>query len=212
MWLDLLLLVFLLFALLELFIITSAFFGFVRTRVPFIRTNPDDIKLLLAVLPLSASDVFVDLGSGNGSVTLAVARGSAAATIGYELARWTHYWAQLQKLLGGYHRSVFHRRNFFRADWGEATVIYAYLYPSLMERVEEKFRRDCRAGTLLVARDFPLPHLQPERIVATGGQRYSLVNGPVRTKRQRFWSLLLSFLPSKKSLRHEFYIYRLVDK
>ncbi|HYV33551.1 MAG TPA: hypothetical protein VE973_01760 [Candidatus Limnocylindria bacterium] len=150
------LLLFLLFALFLLFVIFSAFLGFLLTRVPFVPTHAGDIKFIVNELKLSPKDVFYDLGSGNGSVVFMVEKLSGAKTKGFEMTWWTHLWARLQALVTG-SKAKFVNRNFFNANWSEANIIYCYLYPPLMGKIEEKFKAEMKPGSIAIVRDFPFP-------------------------------------------------------
>ncbi|MBL8029801.1 MAG: hypothetical protein JNN11_00980 [Candidatus Doudnabacteria bacterium] len=160
---------FLLFTCFLLFIISSAFIGFVRTRVPFVPTSDADVEFLVKELGIRNQDVFYELGSGNGKVCFAVTRQTGAKTVGYELTRWTHLWAVVKSKfknrppVGG-SKIQFKRKDFFKEDWSQATVIYGYLYPPLMSRVKEKFLNECKPGTKAIMRDFFLPNLEPNAV------------------------------------------------
>ena len=157
---------FLLLAILLLFIIASAFLGFVITRVPFVPTPSRHIRLVAGHLNLSKRDTILELGSGNGRVAFLLEQLSGGRVIGYEAALWTHWWAQLEKKIRR-SRVKFIRGNFFKHDWDRATVIYCYLYPPLMARVGEKALADCRPGTRVISHDFSIPNLRQVAIVET---------------------------------------------
>lgn len=145
-------------------IITSAFLGFLFTKVPFVPTNTEDVEFFLKKLSIGPRDVFYDLGSGDGKVVFLVERHSGAKTVGFELAWWTHILAKIKAKFKK-SKAIFKNQNFFKTDWKEATVIYGYLYPPLMGRVEEKFLANCKPGTFAVIRDFPFPNLKPLEII-----------------------------------------------
>lgn len=180
----------LLFVLMMLFIITSAFLGFLMTRVPFVPTYRGDIEFVVKKLGISSGDVFYDLGSGDGKVCFLVNELSGAHCVGFELTWWTHLLAKIKSLFynpsqpplmqrgGGsavtsQNRGAplfskegvggvrFINRNFFKQSWSEANYIYGYLYPPLMGRVEQKFLADCKPGSIAIIRDFPFPNLKP---------------------------------------------------
>lgn len=153
-----LLIIFLIFALLLLFIIGSAFLGFALTRVPFVPTPEADIRQMVAHLQLSDDDVFYELGSGNGRVVFLVEAMSGATVVGYESTLWTHWWARLKKSWSGAQAKLVFG-NFFRHSWSDATIIYCYLYPPLMSAVGAKVLAECRPGTRVVSRDFPITNL-----------------------------------------------------
>lgn len=157
-------LIFMLFvAIICLFIITSAFFGFVRTRVPFVPTGDSDVEFIAKELGITSSDVFYELGSGNGKVCFKIEKLTGAKCVGYELTRWTYLWAKIKALLLG-SKSEFYRKDFFKEDWSKATAIYGYLYPPLMKRIKEKFLEECKPGTKAIMRDFFLPDLKPDNV------------------------------------------------
>ena len=61
-----------LFALLLLFVIISAFLGFLLTRVPFVPTRASEIEFIVKELGITSRDVFYDLGSGDGKVVFLI--------------------------------------------------------------------------------------------------------------------------------------------
>ena len=157
------------FSLFALFVVTSAFLGFLQTRVPFVPTSAADVEFIAKKLALGPKDVFLDLGSGDGKVCFLVEKVAGAQTIGYEMTWWTHLWAKLKARLR-HAKAKFYCRNFFHEDWSVASVVYGYLYPPLMGQVEEKFLADCRPGTFAVIRDFPFPKLKPLEVIYRPGE------------------------------------------
>ncbi len=168
MWFTVFLVGMLLFSCVALFVVTSAFLGFLQTRVPFVPTSRKDVEFVVKKLALGPKDVFIDLGSGDGRVCFLVEQACGAQTVGYEMTWWTHLLAKIKARLK-HSRSRFYCRNFFHEDWSGANVVYGYLYPPLMRQVEEKFKADCRPGTFAVIRDFPFPSLKPMEVVYRPG-------------------------------------------
>jgi hypothetical protein len=152
---------FLIFTLLLLIIISSALLGFVMTRVPFIRTPSRDIDEIIRLGNIGEGDVVYDLGSGDGKMVFALTKTTGARGVGFEQTHWTHLLAQIKnKFLGN--RNLFLRDNFFDHSWDGANVIYCYLYPPLMRQVGDKIKADCKPGTRVVVRDFPIPNLEQQ--------------------------------------------------
>jgi hypothetical protein len=149
---------FLVFAFVILFVISSAFLGFLITRVPFVPTSKNDIEFIVNKLGISPKDIFYDLGSGNGKVVFLVEKLSGAKAKGFERTLWTHWWAKLQKILTG-SKAQFSNKNFFKADWSGASIIYCYLYPPLMGNIEDKFKAEMKPGSIAIVRDFPFPKM-----------------------------------------------------
>jgi hypothetical protein len=139
-----------------LFIILSEFVAFLRTRVPFVPTHAGDIRFIVEKLKLSPTDVFYDLGSGNGKVVFLVEKLSGAKTVGFELGWWTILFSKLKAKFKN-SLAKFKNQDFFQANWSEANIIYCYLYPPLMGRIEEKFASELKPGSIAIVRDFPFP-------------------------------------------------------
>lgn len=141
---------------------------FIRTRVPFVPSPRHDIVRMVKELPISKDDYVYDLGSGNGKVVFAIEELSGARVKGFQLNGWTHWYAVLKKSFRRSNAELV-GSNFFKHDWKDATVIYAYLYPFLMRDIGEKALADCRPGTKVIARDFSIPNLTLTSHWDTGG-------------------------------------------
>lgn len=157
------LIILLLLVIIVLFYITTEFVGFLMTRVPFVPTRTGDIEFIAKQLNISQKDFFFDLGSGNGKVIFNIEKQTGARVRGFELTLWTSLVSRIRKVLRRSHAQILNK-NFFKQSWGEATIIYGYLYPPLMARVEEKFLAECKSGSTAIIRDFPFPKLQPTEI------------------------------------------------
>jgi hypothetical protein len=210
MFLIIFLLFFLLVATVILLVITSSFIGFIRTQVPFVATSRKDIERIVRELPITKQDVFYDLGSGDGRVCFLVSELSGAKSVGFELTWWTHLVAKVgTRFKNRTLKLEFRNQNFFKHNWSEATVIYGYLYPPLMGKVEEKFMTDCKPGTMAVIRDFPFPNLKPLKVFSSDPNwqqnKHSLYKD---SKINRFKILLKSLWMAGKPVDHEIYIYQ----
>lgn len=167
------LIIFLLFTLFLLFIITSSFFGFLITRVPFVPTPAKDIRELALRLPINSTDFVYELGSGNGKVAFLIEENTDARVLGFEATLWTHLWASIKKRIKR-SKSQFIYGDFYKHPWTDASIIYMYLYPPLMPFIAEKALQDCKPGTKIVSRDFPNRHLNQidEYKTASGHMMY----------------------------------------
>ncbi len=141
-----------------LLVMLTEMFVFIRTRVPFVPSPTKDIKDLVQRLPITAHDYVYDLGSGNGKVVFAIEQLSGARVKGFQLAGWTHWYAKVRKHVTR-SKAELVGDNFFKHHWGDATVVYAYLYPFLMADIGAKAMVECNPGTRIVARDFKIPNL-----------------------------------------------------
>lgn len=151
------------------FILISAFLGFLATRVPFVRSPKSDLQKAFQRLPLQDGQVFLDLGSGDGFVVFAAEELADVKARGYEQTLWTHVLAKWKAKLK-HSKAEFFQEDFFKVSWADADVIYCYLYPPLMPKIEAKFLAEAKPGARLVARDFPLPSLEPAEVMLFGAR------------------------------------------
>lgn len=147
------------YCLVLLFVVSSAFWAFVVTRVPFVPTPSKDIKTLTDYLKLTSSDQVMDIGSGDGRVVFLFEKNTPAKVRGVELGSWMYITSHIKRKLNK-SRAEFWRKNFFKISWQDATVLYCYLYPPLMKSVGEKAKEEMRSGSIVVSRDFPIPNLE----------------------------------------------------
>ena len=169
MWLIAFSVIFILISLGLLIMIVTAFVSFFLTHVPFVPTAAVDIKSLARRGLVKPQDKVFDLGSGNGKVLFAFERFIGSTGRGFELLAWTHWYARAKKIVYG-SKTEFVLGNFFNYDISEATIIYCYLYPPLMRHVGEKILADCKPGTKVIVRDFPIPNLHQTDHFATVGK------------------------------------------
>jgi hypothetical protein len=147
------------FALLILYMAITEMMNFMQTRVPFVPTSRIDIADMAERVGITNADYFYDIGSGNGKVVFTVENLTGARAKGLQRSGWTQSYAKFRGWLTG-SKSELVSGNFFDQPWHEATVIYAYLYPFLMNQVAEKAAADCKPGTKLVVRDFKISSLR----------------------------------------------------
>lgn len=143
-----------------LFVISTSFWGFWRTRVPYVRSKTADTLKVLKAAGLRDGQVFYELGSGDGRVIFLAEQLAKVQAVGFELTPWVHMTAKFHAWRKGSKARLL-RQDFFATSWKDADVIYCYLYPPLMRSVEEKFLTETKPGSVLISRDFKLPNLQP---------------------------------------------------
>jgi outer membrane protein assembly factor BamB len=134
-------------------------------KSPFVPTPHDVIVQLLKVAKVTDKDLVVDLGSGDGRILIAAAKSSGARAIGLEidpklveLSRDKIKQEKLDKL------ATVQEKDFYAADWSEASVVTAFLYPSVLEKLRPQFSK-LKAGTRIVTHTFEIPGVKPDEVV-----------------------------------------------
>ena len=136
-----------------------------RVGIPPMPSSARATRAILELIPESSGARFVDLGSGWGTLAIAVTRHRPEAkVVAYELSFLPWLWSiGLARLLG--HREIqFVRRDFFDADLGGADVVLCYLFPDAMEQLADRLR-ELEAGSIVLSNTFRLPGWQPDEVV-----------------------------------------------
>ena len=126
-------------------------------------TTDSAVTQILKLSQAGSKDTLIDLGSGDGRILIAAARLDAKA-IGYEInpflvwkSRRHIHQSKLDKLATVYWKS------FWKADFSQTTVITVYLFPHLMNRLQQLLEKKVNHPIRLVANDYPFPQLSPTK-------------------------------------------------
>ncbi len=138
--------------------------GFLRAKVPFVpvpNSILDDVK---NILEIKDGSVVYDLGSGDGRILFYLSKAEPKARyIGIENSLFP---VMLSRAVGWWHK----RRNtkvdilnkdFNKHDLSDATHIFMYLYPNVMDDILPKLDRELKPGTKLVSVTFKFTSRKP---------------------------------------------------
>jgi SAM-dependent methyltransferase len=143
-----------------------------RTQVPFYPSNPAVWNAVATLLPLQQAIKLVDIGSGLGGLVLNLAdRRPQGEFVGIELAPLAWLVSALRSRISG-SRARFMRGDYFRLDFAQYDVVFAYLSPAAMPDLWHKARAEMRPGTLLLSYEFAIPGVPPHIAMLPG------VDGP----------------------------------
>ncbi len=121
-------------------------------------------QAIFAAVGLGKESVFYELGSGDGRLVRLARKMGATRAVGFELVFWVHYYAKLVSWAKGVRVELKHT-DFLQAQWSEATVVYAYLFPELLDAVVAKFYAECPTGAVLICKDFQAPSFAPDSVM-----------------------------------------------
>ena len=122
---------------------------------PYVPMKKGLVRELLYFGELSPNDIFYDLGSGNGQFLISAIRDfNVQKAIGYEISPWPFLVSKWKT--GNLKNIVVLRENFLKADLSEATFVYAYLFPKLIDRLASKLEKELKPGTKVLCSSFPI--------------------------------------------------------
>lgn len=106
----------------------------------------------------SANGPLIDLGSGWGTLVIAVAQKYPHQhVIGYELSWFPWLVSIIRKHSLGLDNLTLHNKDFRTADLSSASILFCYLFSEAMQALQEKLSEECLNDILIVSNNFALP-------------------------------------------------------
>ena len=145
-----------------IFLVALAFFylsGFISLMfgAPYIPLPKKPILKILRFGGLSSDDIFYDLGCGDGRILMSgLFDFGVSKAVGYEVAPWPYFKALFLFKYEKIKRVKLFRKNFLKADISQATFIYLYLFPKLIDKIADKISREGSPKMKILCVEFPI--------------------------------------------------------
>ena len=124
--------------------------------VVWVPTPEAMVEVMLNMAKVTADDVVVDLGSGDGRLVIGAAkRGARARGVEYN-PEMVLLSKQRARAAGVHDRATFVEGDMFEADIADATVMAVFLLTENMRRLQDRFL-SLRPGTRIVSNTFGIP-------------------------------------------------------
>jgi hypothetical protein len=131
------------------------------SSAPYVATSKPVRDVMLRVAePLQGKNV-LELGSGDGSLCIEAAQHGAIATgieLNLVLVLLSRFRAMRAKVA-----PKFICRDFFGVRWPDSDIVFVYLLPRILPKIEERLRQTMKPGTMIVSHGFRFPGLHLER-------------------------------------------------
>mgnify|MGYP001568946561 CR=1 FL=1 len=135
-----------------LFLLLSMFWPPDSPWAPWWRTNKKTARAMCRLAKVSNKDVIYDLGSGDGTALIVAAKEFGARGVGIEIDPLRFFISSmLLRSNGVSNRVKILKKNFFDVDISDATVVFVYLVPRVLEKLKSKFLRELKPGTQIIS-------------------------------------------------------------
>lgn len=131
------------------------------TSAPYVPSSAHKLVNVFEQLNLPRNATFLDLGSGDGRHVFAASQYFKAAH-GVEVNPYLWVWSLLwHKLINRKPNVKFIRRSFFNLHLAPYSVVYIYLFPQLMAKLESKLFRELPKGSIIISHTFKFDQHEP---------------------------------------------------
>ena len=140
---------------------------FAGSDAPYVPSNMDKIREILKIGGVKKGKKFYELGSGDGRVVIAGAKlGATSFGVEQSLIRvlYSKYKTRSQKLK----KVHFYHGNIFSRQYHDADVIYIYLLPKGVNRLEEKLKRELKKGAVVISQTYHFKNWRPFKKIGAG--------------------------------------------
>lgn len=128
------------------------------TGAPYAPTPQKDIKKLLKELKLDKFDTVYDLGSGDGQLLIEISK-LGVKSVGFEINPYLYLLTKFR--LKKVPQASVYLANFWTQDFKRATVLFAFILPQFMSKLEKKIVPKLKPGTKVITYLAYLPHHTP---------------------------------------------------
>ena len=155
-------------------------FGGFKNRVPFIPVSKKSLPKIYESLGINSNSVVYDLGAGDSRVLFYLSQKEPKAKyIGIEnnpmavLLSKAGSWFNFKKTQN---RVKILNQNFFEKDISDATHVFLYLFPEIMDKLQPKLEKELKNGTIVVSATFSFSNKEPIKVINLDFGKYSLIH------------------------------------
>src|SRR4030095_2102814 len=148
------------------------------SKLPYVPTPQIVVDEMLKMAGVTAKDIVMDLGSGDGRMIITAARSFKASGVGVDIdAKLVELSNKQAKTDGVGDLVKFIEQDMFKADISKATVVTLYVLPDFMEKLRPKLMAELKPGTRIVGHDYYMSEWYPHRQVSLTVPEKKAANG-----------------------------------
>src|SRR5258705_11789354 len=130
---------------------------------PYVPTPQAVVDRMLEMAQVKASDMVIDLGSGDGRIMITAAKRHGARGFGVEIdPRLVKRSNEEAKRVGVADRVKFLQQDLFNTDFHEANVLTLYLLPDVNIALRPKILAELKPGARVVSHDYDMREWRPD--------------------------------------------------
>ncbi len=129
---------------------------FAGTDAPYVATKVENLRKILRLAGIKKGKKFFELGSGDGRVVIAAAK-LKAYSVGIEQSFIRVLMSKYKAKQEGLKNARFEHGNVFSKNLSSADIVYIYLLPKGVKRLEEKLKKELKKGSIVITQTYHFP-------------------------------------------------------
>ncbi len=119
---------------------------------PWWRTDKKTAEAICKLAKIGKKDIVYDLGCGDGELILLAAKKYGANAVGVEIDFLRYFYAKTRVAINELNGKIkLKRKNFFKENISNASIIVVYLVPKTLDKLKTKFLNELKPGTKIVS-------------------------------------------------------------
>ncbi len=123
---------------------------------PYVPTTHKEIGLILQSYKMKRGDKFLDLGCGDGRVSLKAAQLYKVKATGIDINPLLINWAKIQAKIKKVKNIEYVVGNILDIKLSSFKVIYVFLMPDIIKKIAPKFRLELKKTTIIISHGFKI--------------------------------------------------------
>ncbi|MBK5215459.1 MAG: class I SAM-dependent methyltransferase [Candidatus Pacebacteria bacterium] len=151
--------------------------GNLKNKVPFVTSPNAILKSIEKVIKIDDTSVVYDLGCGDGRVLFYLSNLKPKAKyVGIENNLFPLFLAKISLFFKKKNENKIEikKGNFFNQNLSEATHVFTYLYPSVIDELLPKLEKELKPGTRFISLSFKFTNKKPIEELDLGRGKYKL--------------------------------------
>lgn len=124
---------------------------------PYVRSSRKKIDAMIEAANIQPGETILDLGSGDGTLLLEAGRRGARG-VGFDINPFLVWYSRMRAKFSGLEGRVeIFRKDFRTSCLKDADVIFLYLWPETLEKLQAKLASELKPETRVISNAFPIP-------------------------------------------------------
>lgn len=131
------------------------------TKTPFYPSSEKELEkaIIQSKIRLKNEINFIDIGSGDGRIALWGAR-KGWRSVGIEYNPFLSILSRFKNIFQK-QKATFFNKNFYNHTYNKYNLVYMYIFPKYMDKIEKKLFRELPKGCIIISKVFEFTNKKP---------------------------------------------------
>ena len=126
---------------------------------PYVSTDSKEIAEILKKIRMTKNQIFLELGCGDGRVVKHAVSEYQVKGIGIDINPFLIWFCKLSSRMQGIKNINFYSKNVLDVDICRADIIYIFLFPALVKKLQDKILHRSKKNVIIISRGFKILYL-----------------------------------------------------